>query len=443
MTHKFKGGVQLYSLKTRLIISLAASLALFFLIQTLIIGSEVRALSEQNIHSRLEHDQKELLAALSWAPPAEPVLDPARIPGIYQRPFSGHYFQISIGGYQLRSRSLWDEQLLPVREKISDDIPGPAHQRLLMISQDFVILNHPAQIRIAEDVSGIRSNTASFQKSLLLFAAVGLMLLLILQGTIIRYGLAPLQRIRDQLRQLEKGEIEQVTTPAPSEIMPLVEEINQLLQLLRNRLMRSRHALGDLAHAMKTPIAIMGQIIERHPEPEDKALMKQQLQYVEQRIHGELARARTAGRTPGGYWSDPQRDIHDLTQMMMQIFPHIKFSLRLSDDLNIAADREDMLEVFGNLLENAGKWARSQVECSLIKKSHALMICIEDDGPGIDESQFKSLLLRGNRADESKPGHGLGLAIVHDIIVAYEGELELARSKTLQGLKVSMILPQP
>lgn len=432
-----------YSLNRRLILSLAASLALFFLVQILIIGHQVRYLTENNIQSRLEHDQKQLLAALTWQPPAAPSLNAAAIPRIYQRPFSGHYYQVNVGGHLLRSRSLWDEQLPEQSGNVGYEVPGPDHQQLLMVSQRFILNEQPAEIRVAEDISVIEKNTSDFQESLFLFAGAGLILLLILQGSIVHYGLAPLQRVREQLRQLEKGEIEQVTILAPREIQPLVEEVNRLLQLLRNRLMRSRNALGDLAHALKTPLSIMGQVVERHPDDEDKSNLQNQLKQIQQRIHAELARARTAGRTPGGYWMEPHRDLNDLMQMLRQVFPAISMKLYFPEEINVAADREDMLELFGNLLENAGKWAVAEVRCSIVQQGKLLEVTIEDDGPGVAESEMVALLERGRRADESKPGYGLGLAIVNDIIEAYDGELSLGKSADLKGLLVTMKIPQP
>ncbi len=433
-----------YSLNKRLTLSLAASLALFFLLQTLMIGREVEFLSEQNLISRLKHDQEELLAAISWQPPALPKLNPARIQGIYQRPFSGHYYQINIANRSMRSRSLWDEQLPEQSSAVVRDAPGPSGQRLLVLSQRFTLHDQTVEIRIAEDISHIESTTALFQRHLLFFAAAAMLALLLMQGWIVRYGLKPLQRIRRQLGQLERGEIDQVTTPAPDEIKPLVEEINHLVQLINRRLVRSRHALGNLAHAIKTPLAVMGQIIQRQADSPDTTELKQQLHHIEHRIDRELARARTAGRSPGGNWAAPHRDLNDLGRMLRRIFPATHIALNIPENLSIAADREDMLEIFGNLLENACKWADSEVSCSIAEDhDNGLVIQVEDDGPGIASGEYQKLLMRGALADESRSGHGLGLAIVCEIITAYEGKIELGRSPKLCGLLVKITLRQP
>ncbi|WP_018293422.1 ATP-binding protein [Mariprofundus ferrooxydans] len=433
----------MYSLNKRLTLSLAASLALFFLAQTLMIGREVEVLSEHNLISRMKHDQEALLAALSWQPPAQIKIDPLRIPEIYERPFSGHYYQITIAGVTVYSRSLWDEKLPAQSTPVARDIPGPVGQRLLMLAQTVSLHDQAVEIRIAEDVSHVERTTSAFQRHLLLFAAAAVLALLVLQGWLVQSGLKPLLRIRKQLSQLEKGEIDRVSIATASEIMPLVEEINRLVDLIRLRLDRSRHALGDLAHALKTPLSVVGQIIQRQPESADMAQLKEQLHGIEQRIDRELARARTAGHAPGGSWSDPSLDLGDLTRMLKQVFPDTRIGLDIPAELKIAADREDMLEVFGNLLENSCKWASGEIRCRVRAEQEHYVIQVEDDGPGIAESEYKSLLLRGARLDESRPGHGLGLAIVNEIVAAYDGEITLGRSAELGGLMIQIILPHP
>ena len=211
------------SLRQRLILSLAASLALFFVVQTGIIGQEVESLTERNLLSRLEHDQDQILAALEWGNQSPPRLRRSLIPGIYERPFSGHYFQIELGGTTLRSRSLWDEQLAPQDKKILIDVPGPDGQRLLIVQDTVMIGGQPATIRTAEDILPIERSTGSFQRHLLLFAAIAVITLMLLQGWLIGRSLKPLQPIRKQINRLKNGELEQIDAPAPDEIMPLVE----------------------------------------------------------------------------------------------------------------------------------------------------------------------------------------------------------------------------
>ncbi|MDQ7000580.1 MAG: ATP-binding protein [Mariprofundus sp.] len=429
------------SLKQRLSFGLAASLAFFFVMQTLMIGNEVEALTESNLVSRLQHDQEQLLSALQWNPPAAAVVDEQLVPSIYRRAFSGHYFQIDLADQSLRSRSLWDEQLPASTQTLMRDVPGPKGQLLLVLSQQVELHGQQLEIRVAEDISPIEASTRAFQRHLLLFAAATVLALMVLQGWLINHGLKPLQRISRQLKQLDGGELEQITAPVPEEIIPLVDEINHLVQLMRKRLQRSRHALGDLAHSLKTPLAVVLQMAQRQQLETQKDELIAQLQLINQRIDNELARARAAGPMPGGQWKHPEQDLHEMCRMLKHAFPHISITLQLDEGLNIGADREDMLEIMGNLLENGCKWARSSLLCSMHSEQNMLLISVEDDGPGQQEAVHADLLHRGSRADESKDGHGLGLAIVNDLVSAYNGRIELSRSTALHGFKVSISMP--
>jgi len=444
------------SLRQRLTLSLAASLAIFFILQTWMIGNEVEALGERNLLSRLQHDQEQILAALDWNPPAAPGMRLSLVPAIYARPFSGHYFQLDIAGQSLRSRSLWDEKLPALDSPMARDVPGPDGQLLLVLQETVQLNGQPVTIRTAENILPIELSTGAFQRHLLLFALCAVLALMLLQGWLIGHSLKPLQRIRMQINRLKKGDLELIDAPAPDEIMPLVEEINHLMQLMQQRLQRSRHALGDLAHSLKTPLSVARQIVHRQAvrrqanaadaNPNDAATsdttqLGEQLERIEQRIERELVRARTAGRMPGGQWSEAAQDIEDMTSMLNQVFPRIAFITDIDEQLKIPADREDMLEIFGNLLENACKWADSTVHCRVWGKQGRVRICIEDDGPGIEEDAYDELLYRGVRADESTPGHGLGLSIVSEMVAAYEGEITLSRSSELHGLKVDITLP--
>jgi len=212
--------------------------------------------------------------------------------------------------------------------------------------------------------------------------------------------------------------------------------------LMRKRLMRSRHALGDLAHSLKTPLAVARQIAERQVQGDDRAELNVQLQLINERIERELVRARTAGPMPGGLWKDVESDLHDMSRMLKRAFPNIHIELQLNNIDRVAADREDMLEILGNLMENGSKWGRSHVRCCMAKQADGgFKISVEDDGPGLADNQVDVLLQRGIRADERQPGHGLGLAIVNEMVQAYDGHIAISRSASLHGLQVSITIP--
>jgi signal transduction histidine kinase len=436
-----QSGKTVKSLSRHLTISLAVSLICFFLIQAVLVGMEMRKLTENSVLSRLEDDMEGILTALTVQPGETVTIDWEHIPSIFMRPFSGHYFQINYEKQSVRSRSLWDSAL-PVQEPgIYRAIKGPADQQLLILSRSFVVHGQAVLLNVAEDTSAQEATSLYFQKRLLVISLVALLLLLLIQVWVIRRGLKPLAGLRKELQQLERGETEKLEQPVPAEISPLVEEVNRLLMVLQQRLLRSRNAMGNLSHALKTPLTLMFQILERKQNDEDCVQLLEQAKRIEGNINRELSRVRMAGQSPGGIWLKPEQDIHDLVSTLEAVYRQsITIELKIAEVTSVSADREDMMELIGNLLDNACKWAKGQVVFNMYQQSGLYMV-IEDDGPGMKSEERLLVTGRGVRMDEAKQGHGLGLAIVREIVDAYGGQLELGQSNTLGGLKVSVCFP--
>jgi signal transduction histidine kinase len=252
-----------------------------------------------------------------------------------------------------------------------------------------------------------------------------------------------LSGVRRELQQLERGETEKLKQPVPAEISPLVEEVNRLLMVLQQRLLRSRNAMGNLSHALKTPLTLMFQILERRQDDKDCAQLLEQARRIEGHINRELSRAKTAGQSPGGIWLKPEQDVRDLVSTLEAVHrQRITVELQIAEIATVSADREDMMEVIGNLIDNACKWAQGRVILKIYQQD-GLCIIIEDDGPGMKPEEQLLALGRGVRMDEAKQGHGLGLAIVREIVDAYSGRFELDQSYTLGGLKVLVCFPPP
>jgi signal transduction histidine kinase len=429
------------SLSRHLTISLAISLICFFLIQAVLVGMEMRKLTEDGVLSRLEDDMEGILAALLVQPDKAITINWEHIPAIFMRPFSGHYFQIRHGKQSVRSRSLWDS-VLPVQEPgINRAVEGPVNQQLLILSRTYVVHGQSVLLSVAEDTSKLEATSLYFQKRLLALSLAALLLLLVIQVWGIRRGLKPLANLRKELQQLEWGETEKLRQPVPAEISPLVEEVNRLLMVLQQRLLRSRNAMGNLSHALKTPLTLMFQILERRQDDEEYVKLLEQAQRIEVHINRELSRARMAGQSPGGIWLKPEQDVRDLVSTLEAVYrQRINFELQIEGMTSVSADREDMMELIGNLLDNACKWAKAQVVLKMHQQS-GLHIVIEDDGPGMNPEEQLLVLGRGVRMDEAKQGHGLGLAIVREIVDAYNGKLELGRSDVLGGLRVLVCIP--
>jgi signal transduction histidine kinase len=429
------------SLSRHLTISLAVSLAGFFLVQALLVGTEMRKLSEDSVLSRLEDDMESVLATLSIAADGELTMEQEHIPAIFMRPLSGHYFQIRQGQQVIRSRSLWDSQLSIENPGVYRAVKGPSEQQLLILSRTYRFHGLQLLLTVAEDTSGLEATSLYFQKRMLVLSLAALLLLLAMQIWVIRRGLRPLAGLKEELRQLERGEVERLEQPVPAEIGPLVEEVNRLLTVLQQRLQRSRNAVGNLSHALKTPLTLMFQILERKQDDKESVRLLEQARCIERHINRELSRARMAGQSPGRSWSHPAEDVRALIATLGSVYrQRVDVELQMAEITGVRADREDMLELIGNVIDNACKWAQTRVRLNIYQDA-GLHVVIEDDGPGMSVEEQELVLERGVRMDETKHGHGLGLSIVREIVDAYNGSVELGRSESLGGLKVSLWLP--
>jgi len=433
------------SLQQRLALGVGLTLVLLLLAQWFVVGRMLQQTTEQYVASRLAHDAESLLAAATVADTGV-ALDTTRVWSVYLRPFSGHYFRLETTEQNLRSRSLWDENMPPgpavsVGGHALYRADGPRDQTLLVRKSAYLLGGERIIITVAEDLSPLEEQLREFQLGHAVISLLALAALLGAQFYAIARGLSPLQRMRGQLQQLERGRVRRLAAEAPREIAPLVSEINRLLAVTERRLERSRHALGNLAHALKTPLSLLMRLSEA-PEAMDPA-SRERLQEETARIRAlvdrELRRARLAGGPAPGQWFEPEADIPDLLRVIQGLYADK--ALQLESDIAgglFPVDREDMLELGGNLLDNAAKWAQRRVRVK-VETAPGLTLTVEDDGPGCPEPE--RLLHRGYRLDESKSGSGLGLNIVQAVVQDYHGTLELDRSPELGGFRATVRLP--
>ena len=429
------------SIARRLSIGLAASLLLSASILALVATVLFeRALREHAI-GLLENDAHSVLAAIEKGPQGL-WIERQHLPQAFERPLSGHYFVVSSTAGTWRSRSLWDHEL-PLPEgagAVPGLIDGPQGQQLLCLRTDYRRHGQAVTIVVAADVAPLLANFRRIGVLLLGLGALTVLALTAIQRAWMRHtALAPLQRAQLQLHELTEGERELLDTDVPEELEALVAEINRLSTHTAHSLARSRQALGNLGHALKTPLAVLLALAERA----DAALrprMEEQLGQMQQRIARELGRARTAGTARGALRFAPRQEIPLLIQTLHQAHARELEITWTAAEETLPLERDDMLELLGNLLDNACKWARSRVELTVTQQPQGVTIRVEDDGPGIAEGRETEALSRGSRLDEHTPGHGLGLAIVSDIVAAYHGELALGRAAT-GGLRVEIHLP--
>ncbi|WP_313554202.1 sensor histidine kinase [Stutzerimonas nitrititolerans] len=429
--------------------SLSLGLIAGLLVIALLLVQTSLWLFEAGLKRSLENDLREetegLLIAIVKGPDGIK-LDTQRLNPRYQRPFSGHYFRIELPDRTWRSRSLWDA--VPAWPETSglaaELLEGPQRQRLLAFSAEYRRDGQPIVISVAQDYTPILDSFARVRLSGLGLVGVALLVFLLLQRYAMTLALRPLERARQQIAQLQQGQRQQLDSQAPVELQPLVAQINHLLTQTEKTLQRSRHALGNLGHALKTPLAVLGSLIQREElaaHPQLHAALQEQLGQIQQRISRELTRARLAGDVLPGAHFDCAAELPALLDTLRMIHQRdIQLRWTAPSDCRLPWDREDMLELLGNLLDNACKWANSEVVLSIERSAAGYRLRVDDDGPGIPAAERAPVLDRGTRLDERAEGHGLGLGIVRDILSAWGGTLSLQDSP-LGGLQVQIELP--
>ena len=428
---------------------LSLGLVSVLLVAGLVVGQVSLWLFENGLQSYLEsglkNDSENLLMALSRGPQGLQ-LDERRVSPAYQRPFSGHYFSIEFGDTHWRSRSLWDAQLPRLSQPGLDSVlqPGPEGQMLLVLRSDYRRLGQVVSISVAQDYTPIRDSFKQVQRIGLGIGVLALIIVLLLQRITVRRALRPLETARKQIAQLQSGQRSQLDAQVPLELEPLVTQVNHLLAHTEDNLKRSRNALGNLGHALKTPLAVLVSLAN-DPRlaayPQIQKTLREQLEQIQQRMSRELNRARLAGDALPGAQFDADAELPGLLSTLGMIHgDHLELILKASPGIHLPWDREDMLELLGNLLDNACKWADSQVELSVSQMPSGFLIEVQDDGPGIPATERDQVFSRGTRLDEQTSGHGLGLGIVRDIVDAWGGEMQLDMG-TLGGLLVRIRLP--
>lgn len=437
------------SLQAKLGSGLILSLIAVFTGLWLLISFNIRHLAEEYIASRLRHDAEMLLGSLSFDGSGQLRLDEKAINPVYNQPFSGHYYRLQAGQQSLSSRSLWDQQLnitpLKTGEQSRAHQAGPNRQLLLVVNNGFTKQGHALSISVAEDLNPVWDNMQQFQRRFAISAVACLLLLVILQAFILKRSLKSLTRIRTDLQSLQQGETRQLNSNVPMELRPLINEINHLLGIMDQRLRRSRDALGDLAHTIKKPLTVMQQLLDRHryslTEEIGADLVRQTLT-INQLTDRILKRARLAGQVYSGALFSFAKDLPALIETLDMMYRDKKVTVQITmpDEIDCPIDREDMLELLGNILDNAYKWARQTVRINIALNT-ALTLRIEDDGPGADAGRLSQLDMRGIRLDESTPGYGFGLAIAADMVREYQGSISFGRSDELGGFRVDIRLP--
>ena len=294
---------------------------------------------------------------------------------------------------------------------------------------------------VHENSLGYDRQLSQFRATLWLWmgvAAIGLLVVLVL---VLDWVITPTRRLVTELNNIEQGRQETIDSAYPREIEPLTDALNLMLRNERGRLTRYRNAMGDLAHSLKTPLAVLHGLLEETEDPLLRSRLREQIDRIQQISEYQLSRAAATGRRTLSE-PIPLRPIIDKTiSALAKVYRHkgIRFEVQAPHTLRLRADDVDLYELIGNIMDNSSKWCVHQVLVQALVQGREIELRFEDDGPGFPKSP-ESLLARGARADERVPGQGLGLSAAAEIVSAYEGELRLDRS-SLGGAAVILKLP--
>jgi signal transduction histidine kinase len=431
--------------------------AISILIALGIAGIGLRYLFERHVERRIETeltvDLNQLIGATSFVDGSLTVATVLANPS-FSVPLSGYYWQVQdvAKGTLVRSRSLWDTPLdLPAASAGQGaqlrEVTGPGGA--LLVAVDRTVVDGPGRVFravVAEDHRTVEQSVDEYVRELapaIVILAAVLIAAIFFQITI---GLAPMQGLETEVRDVVGGRRARLETKTPKEVQPLADEINRLLEVQEKALSRARSRAADLAHGLKTPLQILSGDIRRLRQRGETRLaddIEKSTTAIQRHAERELARVRVAPGTAAAATASRVAEVAQQVIAVIQRAPtgeRLAFTIDAADNLTADIDEGDLTEIFGNLMENAARFASSAVYIRASADAGATRISITDDGPGIPQADLKSALSRGVSLDASGAGTGLGLAIVSDIVSAYGGGISL--DNAVPGLRVTITLPR-
>jgi signal transduction histidine kinase len=453
------------SIASRLFLSVAFWSFTILVIASVVLSAINRRSTEAAFDERLGVYLKALVAGVATSPNEEPtqLIDPQ-----FELARSGWYWQITrldgegegVARREIKtSRSLFASQLprldkgaLPAEQGAvrSGYVIGPDERRLRMVERVIDAGDEGRYlVQVAANAEEIGSQIESFEYAL---GATFLLLAVALVGSAalaVRFGLSPLRALRERVVAIRRGEAEEIKGDFPQDIAPLAAEVNLLLDANREIVDRARTQVGNLAHALKTPLSVLINEAEAG-SPALAEKVKEQSQVMRHQVAFYLDRARAAARASApGSATEVRPVIEGLARTFEKVYRDrdLAFSIDAPEGLRFRGEKQDLTDLIGNLLDNAGKWARARIEIHAARDPSPdsvgrpyFFAQIDDDGPGLDPEARAEALRRGKRLDESRPGSGLGLSIILDLAHLYGGAL-LLEDSPLGGLRATLRLP--
>jgi signal transduction histidine kinase len=452
------------SLALRLFLSATAWAVIILLITGFVLSSLYRQAVERAFDRRLGVYLRTLVADVASPEDAGEKFPQSLGEPLFELPLSGWYWQVTRldpGKTEVRSsRSLWDGGLPHLQDggiAAGQDgsregyVTGAEDQRLRMVERNIDVGDDGHYlVAVAGDAAEISEETRSFDHALIITFSILAAVLLLTTTFQVRFGLAPLKRITDSLTAIRSGSAERLAGKFPEEIAPLARETNALIEANKEIVERARTHVGNLAHALKTPLSVMvNEATARGNEPFAQKVLEQAA-IMRDQIARHLERARLAARlTVVGSVTEVAPVVAALARTMEKIYREkgVAIDVHTDEQAQFHGERPDLEEMIGNLVDNACKWAASRVAIEIVRERpdpasarHVVRIVVDDDGRGLSPSEREQVSKRGQRLDETKPGSGLGLSIVVELAALYGGSLALGTAP-LGGLRAELVLP--
>ncbi len=462
------GGFSLNSLTWRLLLASALWAALVLTLTTIVLVRLYRDDASATFSIRLEEALSGLLETSISPGVTTPVVPREYGDKLYNSPLSGYYWQVEPadgkGGNRQSSQSLVGEQLkfpFETAKPLADrrgilvaELVDAEGDHLRLLQQEYTFTSDQGGRRysfvVSANLNELDRAVINYRRQLML--ALGLLGLGLVAATLflVRWGLSPLRAIERGLTAIRSGEKTQLEGEMPDEIRPLQREINALIKSNHDIVERARTHVGNLAHALKTPLSVLSNEAKAGSGPL-AAKVGEQVEIMRDQVTHHLDRARMVARVGViGDLTDVKPVVEGLARTLEKIYGRdrdMSVSAECPESVRFQGEKQDLEEMLGNLMDNACKWAKSEVEANVeaLPKADKLAraffrITVDDDGPGLTPEQRAAAVQRGKRLDETKPGSGLGLSIVTDLVGLYGGKLELAESP-LGGLRAAVVLP--
>lgn len=431
------------SLQLRLLAAAAISIAAALFLA----GLALVNLFEQQVRDRvlyeLNNDLLQLAGAIEVAADGSLSVGRRLADPRFEQPYGGRYWRIDLAApgeaspqEPLRSRSLWDADLDPAKP-----LQGPEGEPLVQVQRQIMVAakdkEFPVWLTVAANESEVDVPLGVFRNQLILSLTLIGAALTIAAWVQVSVGLSPLAALRRQLAAVRSGQLQHLSGDFPTEVAPLAAELNDVLDMREKSLERARRRAGDLAHGLKTPLTVLSAIAR---DIRKRKLVRQSEEIEEQadnmRRHVERALARARLSTGRSHAATPLRPAVDKVVAALVRLPkgdELDWDVRIGADAAVPLEAGDLTELLGNLLDNARQWAKTRIKIHY----EAPLLTVEDDGPGVPQSELGRIGERGRRLDETKQGSGLGLSIVGDIADLYSLTVTYGRS-ALGGLRVAI-----